>query len=95
MTTSELDTLNKMIDAYTETGKYTSVSDLLPEIKDNLVLEFLEIIPKYQEVEKILNKLKYIRDNVVEKDCPTCIANEEKHTTKENKTMSDLKDGKI
>ena len=90
MTTSEFDTLNRMIDQYSKTKKFGSVTELLSEITDQLVLEFISILPKYRTPEEIISKLQYIRDNVVERDCPTCIENEKIATEKENKTMQEL-----
>ena len=90
MTTSEFDTLNKMIDKYSKTCKFDSVTELLSEITDQIVLEFISILPKYRTSEEIISKLQYIRDNVVERDCLTCVENEKIATEKENKTMNEL-----
>ena len=90
MTTSEFDTLNKMIDNYSKTHKFNSVTELLSEITDKTVLEFISILPKYRTPEEIISKLQYIRDSVVERDCPTCIENEKIATEKEKKTIKEL-----
>ena len=90
MTTSEFNVLNKMIELYSKTHKFASVTELLSEITDQTVLEFISILPKYRTSEEIISKLQYIRDNVVECDCPTCIDNEKIATEKENKTMQEL-----
>ena len=90
MTTSEFDTLNKMIDRYSKTRKFSSVTELLSEITDQTVLEFINILPKYRTPEEIISKLQYIRDNVVERDCKICIDKEKIATEKENKTMQEL-----
>lgn len=89
MTTHDYKILNDMIHDYSMTHKFDSVTKLMPQIKDQTVLEFLDILPKYRTAENIIVKLKYIRDNVVELDCPTCIKNEIEATEKEKKTMSE------
>lgn len=66
MTSHEYNTLNNMIDSYTNTHDYKSVSELLSEIEDGMVLDFLRISVKYSgEPELMISKLKYIRDHVV------------------------------
>lgn len=90
MTTHDYKTLNNMIHDYSVTHKFDSVTKLLSDIKDPLVLEFLDILPKYREPKNIITKLEYIRDNVVELDCPTCIKKETEAIEKENKILDEL-----
>lgn len=90
MTTNDYKILNNMIHDYSMTHKFDSVTKLMPEIKDPLILEFIDILPKYRLAEDIIEKLKYIRDNVAELDCPTCIKKETEATEKENKTLNEL-----
>jgi hypothetical protein len=78
-----------MIEQYSKTQMFDSVMELIPEIKDKMVLEFISILPKYKS-EEIISKLEYIRDHVVELDCPTCEENEVRDTAKEKKTLEEL-----
>lgn len=89
MTSYEYNVLDNMIDDYSKTHRFDSVTKLMPEITDKTVLEFLDILPKYSDAEKIIANLKYIRDEVVECDCEQCIENEKEATEQENKTINE------